>query len=597
MSSFKGLSGNPDVIGGGGGSGAPTDAKFYLQGMSASDPSMPNRRYLQFGTGLSVASGGPGGIDTVTNNNPTVFVDKSADGLQRWVQKSGSDADDGSVTHPKLTVASANTSLPPIVFGSGAGISIGPGLYATALNVLLNAAYYGFSKAQTLFDGGISFQAAALASSISCICNINFVNNPTSIDTSVCPGAIVLFDIDSFSTATTIADPAEPTTQLFFLMCVFGDSLTINGGSSLIFGQCVMENNITINSSAAQPIDAKFQSDAILGNVDINFTAGHTAMAVDLSSSMVDGNITITAGGAVAASVTVTLPSDYGTLTVTAAAGVVVFIDNGTTASGLVSNNGLTKTSFFAAAAPQPAVQIATTDALGNGIWDFPYQILFGGTKVITIADASSAVNGNLLTIVDDSGATKSAAYQPLSLVSVPVKDIILGIQSLVALNKDVSAANSSGAALGGTYDQFVYVNEENPQTVIFQKFPFNTFAALSNSNTSGAETRFMEVEITGGVGWSGVLETQTLTYDIDLFRAGVYVGHIARISTKELNANPDVRLLFAGTLVVQDSYDNGLWQFMLQWTAGDGLPGKTLTFADLYATFKFSPNNYTNIT
>lgn len=70
--SNKTMTGNPDVIVGSG-SGAPTDAAFYLQSMGPSDPSMPNRRYLAFGAGLSKASGGAGGIDTITTvNNGTV---------------------------------------------------------------------------------------------------------------------------------------------------------------------------------------------------------------------------------------------------------------------------------------------------------------------------------------------------------------------------------------------------------------------------------------------------------------------------------------------------------------------------------------------
>lgn len=328
--SFKSITGlGPNIKGngGGGGGGAPTDVAYILlSGVGAA--ALTQYRVLIAGTDISIIDGGPLGNLVINNTAPE--EDLSADGLQRWIQATGLDVDPGSCTHPKLTATSANTSLlaavPPPAFAAGGRVDIGPMHLLTTLNVLLNMAYIGSGRGATLVDMGITFQAAAAAFSITSIVGVNFITNLCTIDMSVCPEALVLFSYCAFSSGCTIADPLNAVTSMIFINCFFtAAALTITGGSSIKFVSCIVEQSVTVNSSATETTGIFFWETDITGNVAINYTAADAVMVIDLSSTVVVGNITITGTGVCGAgSVTIKLPLKYASLIIAGTAGFVV---------------------------------------------------------------------------------------------------------------------------------------------------------------------------------------------------------------------------------------------------------------------------------
>lgn len=400
-------------------SGAAPKTAAYILSAGAGAAGLTNYRILTSDGSILFTDGGPLGS---YNLSVGPLADKSSNGLWRWVQKSGSDADPGSVTHPKATIASANTSLlaaiPPPAFGAAGNVSIGPGLFTGALPVLLNVSYNGTAKTATLCEG---ISIAAGGASLTSVNNINFINAPINLDASGAPGAILLFDIDAFSDACTIADCLDSTTSMFFLMCVFGTtSLTINGCNSLILGQCVISVPVTFNSSTTTPHTASFPSTSISSTVDINYTSGDQPMTIDLSGVTSCGQVTVTGTGVCApGSVTLKMPLNYsGVPIITGTAGFCVIQDTNNSAAEMVFNNGLTKATTFVSAAPA-SNQCLMFDGLGLAFADFVrawYLTVAGGGQVILVQDASSLVNGNVLQIVNDAVTPKSAAFQPPNL-------------------------------------------------------------------------------------------------------------------------------------------------------------------------------------
>lgn len=552
----------------------PTAGGYYIR-WSTLGPPLGNDELLVTGPGIGLVNSGVGGTATLTNTAPE--EDKSADGLMRWVMKLGNDADAGSRTHPKLTVASANTSLlaavPAPTFGGSGKVDIGPGLFSGVLPVILDVAYNGTAKTATLCEG---LSIAAGGPSLTSINNINFINvSPMIIDTSlVTGGGIFLFDIDAFSSDTIIADCLDSTTQMFFLMCVFGTtSLTINGCNNLIIGQSVVSVPVIFNSSATTPHTAQFPSTSISGTVDINYTSGHQPMVIDLSGVTSCGQVTITGTGVCApGSVSLRMPLNYsGTPIVSGTAGFCVIQDTNNSASALVSANGTAKASLFAAA-PGLASQCLMNDGLGGLFWDYVrnwFTVTLGGANVSWVTDPSDITTvGNVAQIT----SANNIAIQPLSITSLRTsvsQDYYLWTDSVsFDLTYSTSGGNLSTpipSFSGANYStkEFDPLGIVFPQANIFGQAGFNLvtpynrkvrveFMASLRSNVPAADPGLIYI---------------TLNYN------GTGAGELLRIKGAYLPLENSIPVYGSQIIDVDFSVGSPTLQLFVEVTGSDNLP------------------------
>jgi len=558
-------------------SGAAPKTAAYLLSSGAGATGLTNYRILTSDGSIVFVDGGPLGSFTIKTGPG---ADKSANGLWRWVQKSGNDSDPGSVTHPKLTFASTNTSLlaalPPPAFGAGGRVDIGPGAFTEVLNVLMNMIYVGSGNGATLMtslSNGLTYQSS-VTTALAVIKDMNFINSLVTIDTSVCPGVIALFDNIAFSSGTTIADPLVSSNIMNFVNCFFDQApVIINGGSSITMANTTIETNLTVNSNSNEVINVTFANSSIIGNVAVNYTAGDQTITLDLSDSTLEGTFTVVGTGVCAAgSVNLKMPLNYsGNVSISGTAGFCVINDNGNTASALVAANGTDKATLFASPAGS-SNQTIMRDNANNLFYDYVrawYLTVAGGGQVILVQDPSSLTVGNTLQIT----SSNAAAFQPppaptsrFTSVGFQYKGNWNYTYTASGGNVDIPFSSMNGGLAPDTYGSFD---------------PLSSFvvsaAAMASILITTTGTQVVKFSVSGSLSYGfGTTTDDNATYQFQLKQAGSSLKNlsvtnaVSLYNNQLLPAGPSTYANMSGTNTANITAGTSLYELFLEVSGSD---------------------------
>lgn len=476
-------------------------------------------------------------ITDITNTIINTLADLSANGLERWIQRSGKDSDPGSVTHPKYSIASANASIlsspTPPSFGAGGKIDIGPGSYGEIVNILMNVCYVGTEKGASLMGLGLSYQAVP-GPGLAVIFNLNFINTPVVIDTSLSPGIIAVYDFITFSSGTTIADPISSANIHNFVCCFFNQgSLTINGGSSTIISMSTIfnpGNSLNVNSNSNQPINVSFPNTTFVGDIFIVYNSGDQPINLNFGAALLIGAITVTGNGVCApGSVTIIPPLNYtGNITRTGTAGFCVINDNGNSATALIAGNGTDKATLFASPAGS-SNQTIMRDNANNLFYDYVrawYLTVAGGGQASIVNDPSSFVVGNVLQITSLSGPVANVAFQPPTLVrNSTSQDYWLNDDS-VSFNVNYTTSGGNDNIIFASFAGVPFTERTFDPFTIFD--PQNLFGRMKFNNVSPS-VRNVLVEFKSSVR-SNIISSDPGLINITIHYNGVGIATILNI-------------------------------------------------------------------
>lgn len=434
-----------------GGGSITAPAAAYILANSMNTAGLTDYRVIAAGAGIGILDGGSLGSITISNTNPTPFVDESGASNEVWWDPiGGNDVNNPStVTHRVLTYATAVLrQIAKAVTPANRGVlNIAPGLISPGATfpLLPNWHYKGsgdqitrISASTMTLDPTMSVPVIALVvlSDMLWLSLINLDFTTSSIITSV-----IYFNNMSINGSVAIV-AFNVGNQGVFKNLRLASTWTQTGFNTSWIGVVSLSSNVTLNSSSLCGTVFKAAGSTLLGgNFIINYTAGQLPMDIDLSSAVVTGDITITGTGVCGAgSVTIKLPLKYANLIISGTSGFVV--DN--------NNNALNGTNTF-----------VNIEGVNNVVTGTSYDVnIFGGANNLSGTNTRVLINGGfaLGSGTNESTIVSGGSSGPgqISFTNV-ISSIITGITHFISDSTDVVVsgynnvvANAHNSVIGG---------------------------------------------------------------------------------------------------------------------------------------------------